>query len=285
VRAAEDGSIEIRIPGDPPSAGREVEVVVMDPSGRDRIRTGAKGVLEGPEGKPTRAGRLVGFGRLSFEDVAPGTYTLRVRTADVEPLASEFVVPVGTEPLRREVRLREGSTLTGRLVVDDAKPEHLSLLLVPDADPNPGADWSEEIPERVEYGRPSPDGTYVFRGLAPGRYRTVESRSGHGHAVASPALVEIPERGEARVDLRFVRGFRLSAQVDAVPGRLEVVDASGAVRHREASDGYPAGLRQPSGIRLPPGSYVVRLTFSDGRAPLEKPVVLDQDRAIRISAR
>lgn len=199
-----------------------------------------------------RAG-FVEKGRTSFAAMKPGTVRVQVRAGlTMAPVGDAITleIPTGTDRFRHAIALPAGE-LGGR-VVDAETGEALPFVLVRllhGQDANDAADHGTAITQQ--------DGTFAFRGLAPGRYGLV----------AADALMQRTETGAASRldDIDLASGQRrtdlvLRAQ-PAAGLAVRVVDEQGAP--------VPGAILlavDDEGRSL--GSFATAVSSGDGRAHL-----------------
>jgi EmrB/QacA subfamily drug resistance transporter len=154
-----------------------------------------------------------------------GTFLLIVAAAHLAPTAS--LVPVGDEPVVRDVTLAGRSAITGRVLRHDARRDGAVGV--------PGAliTLTDVTGQVVGSSRTGADGGYTFERLMAGSYVLTAQSDDHRPLARS---VEVPESGALACDLTLTGGGRLTGTVvAATDGRavreatVTLVDADGQV--------------------------------------------------------
>ena len=233
-------------------------------------------------------------GRFRFDDLAAGTYDLRVAE---ERFGSGGSAKVATElrfglELERDdahldvdVALRSGGELTGVVSDSSGRPVGAAAIYVRDALGRPLA-WQSHTSTDA-------NGRFRMSGLPTGDL-FVEARTESGTTTSQP--VSIAESKPAEVELRLIDGTRLRVRLADAEGRpsrawLSVTD--------EASREY-VGLHSMAQLQsllttgfdptaprigpLPPGEYLLVATDAEGRRE-ERQLTLDGQPEQRIEVR
>jgi EmrB/QacA subfamily drug resistance transporter len=195
-----------------------------------------------------------------------GTFLLIVAAAHLAPRAS--LVPVGDEPVVRDVTLAGRSAITGRVLRHDARRDGAVAV--------PGAliTLTDVTGQVVGSSRTGADGGYTFERLMAGSYVLTAQSDEHRPLARS---VEVPESGALACDLTLTGGGRLTGTVVAASdGRavreatVTLVDADGQVAATTVTGEDGEYLFDDLGA----GRYTVTAA---GYAPVALEVVVDED--------
>jgi hypothetical protein len=281
---------------------------------------GVRGRVLGPDRQPLASTRvtLVTEGGIELGSMMGGQYSESVTDAGGEysfPYLrpGEYAVAAGGalfggafgnetqagRAVRAGLRIEEGHTLEGidfqldtpgslggRALDGAGQPVKDVSLFVRDS--------GGRLMDRFSMITSAADGTFEYKGLAPGEY--VISARGRGLASSESAPVRVESGARASVDLVLHPGTRLVIEAvdqegEPVEARVSVTDGQGRAVHAMVgwaemtaifAEGFDTGQQLVG--PLPPGAYTVVATAADGKKA-SKPVTLDGQPERRLKLR
>ncbi len=208
----------------------------------------------------------ISSGRVTAERVQPGRWRLWVRVPGRPPAVAGFVAPEGGGDVRVRVLVGRPANIRGRMDLPEGmSPPHMVFLSLADERSRPS--WAVyRTPGTIDAAFVARDGTFLFEGVMPARYRiTADAGPFLGEGV-----VEAPSGGEATVTVTFRRGTALEFRL-AAPSPSDVVVYE--VSHEDGPWktimrlGGEKGRASPYKATLPPGRWRWRVSFpADGFA-------------------
>lgn len=163
-------------------------------------------------------------GKVEIEAAMPGHFEVQVRCTGYRSESDypELVVEAGKDPPEQVWKVGAGAVLRGVVLAHDGRPVGAANVNVqPVIAEDAWSAWSWEETEA--------DGTFEVKGLAGGRYKvsaTPETEPG----TDKPVEVEVPDQGEASVEIRLTQGGVIAGTVrdeDGVPVAQVQVRAQG----------------------------------------------------------
>jgi hypothetical protein len=269
-----------------------VSGVVLDPTGRPfvgavSLTTSAR---SGVPSIGSRSAQTDATGRFVLRGVPPGDYVLKapVQSSGPTVFGMQYVTVTEGDPVPATLRLAEGATLEGRLVLDVAPGTNPAGLEVTYA----SADFDREPAIRRSTFTRALDGTFRMTGVIGPSRLTLPRLPGCESCYLKSATVNGKDAADTAFDFGLAGGNYRDVEVvisDAgatIEGRVAdgadaraafsmvVMPASGALRHT-ASRHVKVAVRNRDGrleaAGLPPGEYIVAATSQDdaGRAQFE----------------
>ncbi len=235
-----------------PVTGAEVSAS----GGRDRWRRSSPGTRSAVDGSFT------------LTDVAPGTYQLSASKEGLAPSESLDVEISGAPVDGLELRLRAGTTVSGRVLglpYDDLANVEIRVR-----------------GRGFQIARPDYEGRYKLTGLPPGELTVQADVAGSGRSVLERLTLE-EGLADATLDLEFGSGYTLAGT--AVHGSSPVAGASlslagSSVSHSARTTTDRSGAFRLEGLRA--GTYRLYLRSYDTGLSHEQEVEVDGDRDLRI---
>jgi uncharacterized GH25 family protein len=192
-------------------------------------------------------------GVVEMDAVLPGSYEVTVRCSG--QLESneypELVVVDGKDPPEQVWKVGAGSRVRGVVLAHDGSPVARAQVSLRPVASSGWADWKHESTDS--------DGRFEAEGLRAGSYKVSASADGEPSA-EEPVAVDVPDGGEATVEIRLVRGGSvIGAVVDesGQPVPRVIVRARGGKRmsldDNDSSQTLDDGTFELEGLR--PGSY------------------------------
>jgi hypothetical protein len=186
------------------------------------------------------------LGQVTFPHVRPGRWTFHVEVAQ----RWKAEVPVAVQETDTEVRVRVAvghpGIISGQVVWDDAvRPEFLAVQTDRDGV------WIDEHGNKMpgvteRFAKVGPDGRFRFGEVTPGTVRLellVFDR--HEPSILGDAEVIVPASGEAHVELRPIRGGKLTATGKSPQPKcwisLEIAEGGGPFRGMGAAQSDAGG--------------------------------------------
>lgn len=165
-------------------------------------------------------------GRFSLEKAPVGPGTLRIKAEGTVPFATKLEIPKETSDLG-EFRIGYPTVLKGQVVDTDARPiANANVLVLERTRYVVGQYWKGPSADQIQFGidildkgeeipgehyATDAEGRFRIEGLSPGMYFV--SASAEGKATVGKEKVELPEGGEAEVNLSLPAGSTISGTV------------------------------------------------------------------------
>jgi hypothetical protein len=207
----EKSGIDIRVEPRPPGfrvSGSAVDADTGQPVaaamvwyGVSRSQSTGQTAMTSATGRPTDQA-----GSFSFEEVAPGHYTIYTRPAEGGPNAYSdgLDFDVGDSDVKGLVlKVNRGATISGVVVIESGDSSIASVGIV---SLRLGAITYGGSPSRNAACTPAADGTFQLRGVIPGKTRLLLNRSGVG--TGSYVLMRVERGGKVSTD----------GTIDVLPG-------------------------------------------------------------------
>lgn len=146
-------------------------------------------------------------GKVEFDALLPGTYQVEIRCTGYRA-ADEYdavVVAAGTSPPEQVWKVADGARLRGTVLAHDGTPVGGASVNAQPAIADDG--WKSWQWEETEA-----DGTFEMDGLRGGTYK-VSASPDDAPETEKPISVEVPDQGEASVEIRLAQGGTIAGTV------------------------------------------------------------------------
>jgi RNA polymerase sigma-70 factor (ECF subfamily) len=204
----------------------------------------------------------LGEGTITFPRLRPGRYRLWLKVPGRVPAVADVEVRDGQTDVAARVAVGHGGTLRGSIDVGGTAAPMLPGIGLRLADDWTSPQWATYHTEKM-WGAETvkPDGTFVFSGVTPARYRFESSYEGF---IYESAAVDVPSGGEATVVVTVTQAGQVSFGLRAAsPSDTIQYDVSqdGGAWQCVMRFGGEKGKTPTFAATLRPGRYRWRVMF------------------------